>query len=53
MWGFLRWMLVDSAQTIGAVTGIAVGVVIAVGLGSRRSAFLSARTGNGAAPRPH
>lgn len=31
-WGFLRWMLVDSAQTIAAVTGIAVGFLVAVGL---------------------
>lgn len=31
-WGFLRWMLVDSAQTVAAVSGIAVGVVVAVGL---------------------
>jgi hypothetical protein len=32
VWGFLRWMLVDSAQTIAAVAGIAVGALVAVGL---------------------
>ena len=31
-WGFLRWMLIDSAQTLAAVTGIAVGVLVALGL---------------------
>ncbi len=31
-WGFLRWMLVDSAQTIAAVAGIAVGALVVVGL---------------------
>ena len=31
-WGFLRWMLVDSSQTIAAVAGMAVGVLVAVGL---------------------
>ena len=31
-WGFLLWMLVDSAQTIAAVTGIAVGFLVAAGL---------------------
>ncbi|MDQ3068030.1 MAG: hypothetical protein M3R12_12915 [Actinomycetota bacterium] len=29
-WGFLRWMLIDSAQTIAAVTGIAVGFLVAI-----------------------
>jgi hypothetical protein len=37
-WGLLRWFLVDSAQTIAAVTGIAVGVVVAAGLDFRRAA---------------
>jgi len=31
-WGFLLWMLVDSAQTAAAVIGIAVGVLVAAGL---------------------
>jgi hypothetical protein len=31
-WGILRWFLVDSAQTIAAVTGIAVGFLVAAGL---------------------
>ena len=31
-WGLLRWFLVDSAQTIAAVTGIAVGVLVVAGL---------------------
>jgi hypothetical protein len=31
-WGFLLWMLVDSAQTVAAVTGIVVGFLVAVGL---------------------
>lgn len=31
-WGFLRWMLVDGARTIGAVTGIAVGFLVAAAL---------------------
>ena len=31
-WGFLRWMLLDSARTVAAVIGIAVGVLIALGL---------------------
>jgi hypothetical protein len=31
-WGFLAWMLVDSAQTIAAVLGIGVGVLVAVGI---------------------
>ena len=30
-WGFLRWMLVDSAQTVAAVVGLAVGILFAVG----------------------
>ena len=32
LWGFLRWMLVDSAQTIAAVSGMAVGALVAAGL---------------------
>jgi len=35
-WGFLRWMLVDSAQTIAAVTGIAVGFLVAAALERRK-----------------
>ena len=31
-WGLLLWFLVDSAQTIAAVTGIAVGVLVVAGL---------------------
>ncbi len=31
-WGFLRWMLVDSAQTVAAVIGIAVGAIISVSM---------------------
>ena len=31
-WGLLRWFLVDSAQTIAAVTGIVVGALVAIGL---------------------
>ena len=31
-WGFLRWMLLDSAQTVAAVIGIAVGFLVAAGL---------------------
>ena len=31
-WGFLRWMLVDSAQTVAAITGIAVGAIVTVSL---------------------
>jgi hypothetical protein len=31
-WGFLRWMLVDSAQTVAAVTGFAVGFLVVAGL---------------------
>src|SRR5918995_7150257 len=31
-WGLLLWFLVDSAQTIAAVTGIGVGVLVAVGV---------------------
>jgi hypothetical protein len=37
-WGFLRWMLVDSAQTIAAVAGIVVGALVAIGLEARRRA---------------
>ena len=31
-WGFLLWMLVDSAQTVAAVIGIAVGAIISVSM---------------------
>jgi hypothetical protein len=31
-WGLLLWFLVDSAQTIAAVTGIAVGALVVAGL---------------------
>ena len=31
-WGLLTWFLVDSAQTIAAVTGIAVGALVVAGL---------------------
>ena len=31
-WGLLRWFLVDSAQMIAAVTGIAVAVLVAIAL---------------------
>ncbi|HEX4929911.1 MAG TPA: hypothetical protein VFV62_04310 [Gaiellaceae bacterium] len=31
-WGFLRWMLVDSAQTVAAVTGLVVGFLVVAGL---------------------
>jgi hypothetical protein len=31
-WGFLLWMLVDSAQTIAAVAGIVVGFLVALAL---------------------
>jgi len=37
-WGFLLWMLVDSAQTIAAVAGLGVGAIVAAGLELRRSA---------------
>lgn len=36
-WGLLRWFLVDSAQTIAAVTGIAVGALVVAGLELLRS----------------
>ena len=32
LWGFLLWMLVDGAQTIAAVAGIAVGFLVAIAL---------------------
>ena len=35
-WGFLRWMLVDSAQTVAAVTGIVVGALVVIGLETQR-----------------
>ena len=35
-WGLLVWFLVDSAQTIAAVTGIAVGFLAVAGLESLR-----------------
>ena len=31
-WGFLAWMLVDSAQTVAAVIGFAVGGIVSVSL---------------------
>jgi len=31
-WGFLLWMLVDSAQTVAAVTGFVVGFLVVAGL---------------------
>ena len=31
-WGFLLWMLVDSAQTVAAIAGIVVGALVVIGL---------------------
>lgn len=56
-WGFLRWMLVDSAQTVAAVTGFAVGFLVVTGLGrntgrARRPRAPSRRAGSTAGSPP-